>query len=160
MCRASVRAPDPAIRVTRSGAQADAYQLEIGGLTRGAFAAPVRELAKPAELARQRDYDRCFGPMRLAHQAVIYGRRLAAKANFEPLRPGGMLGTMLTAWLDRTLYPDHTDRWDERLLRERVLAALPSNARVLDLGAGAGVVPELNSAASLGRSAALTSTRA
>jgi SAM-dependent methyltransferase len=48
------------------------------------------------------------------------------------------------SWLDRTLYPDHRDRWDDALFRQRVLAHLGDSSRILDLGAGAGRVTEMN----------------
>lgn len=44
-------------------------------------------------------------------------------------------------WLDRRLYPGLTGRWDDALLRARVLALLEPHHSLLDLGAGAGVVP-------------------
>lgn len=49
----------------------------------------------------------------------------------------------LALYLDRRLYPDHADRWDDRAFRRAVLAELSGTERVLDLGAGAGVVPEM-----------------
>jgi SAM-dependent methyltransferase len=50
----------------------------------------------------------------------------------------------LTAWIDRTAYPAHADNWDNQLFREAVLERLPAARDVLDLGAGAGIVRELN----------------
>jgi SAM-dependent methyltransferase len=56
----------------------------------------------------------------------------------EP-RSSGWVG-----WLDRKLYPHHADRWDDELFRTRILGRLTPRARVLDLGAGAGRVTQMN----------------
>jgi SAM-dependent methyltransferase len=49
-------------------------------------------------------------------------------------------------WLDEKLYPSHTKNWDDTLFRERILSHLskgtPKDA--LDLGAGAGIVAQMN----------------
>jgi SAM-dependent methyltransferase len=50
----------------------------------------------------------------------------------------------LVARLDRALYPALRDHWDDELFRERVLARLAPAARLLDLGAGAGRLPQMN----------------
>ncbi|WP_084594176.1 class I SAM-dependent methyltransferase [Arhodomonas aquaeolei] len=50
----------------------------------------------------------------------------------------------LTAWLDRVLYPGYGSNWDDNLFRERVLDRLTGGSVVLDLGAGAGIVPQMN----------------
>jgi SAM-dependent methyltransferase len=53
----------------------------------------------------------------------------------------------LTRWveqLDRRLYPEHGRGWDDRLLRERVLRVLRPTHRLLDLGAGAGIVEAMH----------------
>jgi SAM-dependent methyltransferase len=47
-------------------------------------------------------------------------------------------------WLDERLYPGVANRWDDSLLRERVLALLRPSHTVLDLGAGAGIVPQMD----------------
>jgi SAM-dependent methyltransferase len=52
--------------------------------------------------------------------------------------------TAMTAWMDRRLYPDVQARWDDRLFRDRILSHLRPEHVVLDLGAGAGIVPEMN----------------
>jgi SAM-dependent methyltransferase len=49
----------------------------------------------------------------------------------------------LITWLDARLYPGVGRNWDDGLLRERILARLTPAARVLDLGAGAGIVPHM-----------------
>jgi SAM-dependent methyltransferase len=46
--------------------------------------------------------------------------------------------------LDRRWYPDVRDNWDDELLREWVLARLTPRSSVLDLGAGAGIVTQMN----------------
>jgi SAM-dependent methyltransferase len=50
----------------------------------------------------------------------------------------------LTSWLDRTAYPAHADSWDNLLFRQAVLERLAVARDVLDLGAGAGIVRELD----------------
>jgi SAM-dependent methyltransferase len=50
----------------------------------------------------------------------------------------------IVSWLDRTTYPGIANNWDDAMLRRWVLAALNPNAHVLDLGAGAGIVAEMN----------------
>ena len=52
--------------------------------------------------------------------------------------------TSLVERLDRRLYAGYQRNWDDRLFRERVLARLDERAVVLDLGAGAGIVAEMN----------------
>src|SRR5207244_12001098 len=55
-----------------------------------------------------------------------------------PRAPGSV------GWLDRRLYPDYRDRWDDELFRTRILRHLTPDMRVLDLGAGAGRVTQMN----------------
>lgn len=50
----------------------------------------------------------------------------------------------VTRWLDDALYPGTRSNWDDRLLRERILATLRPTDHVLDLGAGAGIIPEMH----------------
>lgn len=50
----------------------------------------------------------------------------------------------ITSFLDRKLYPNHAKNWDDRLFRERILARLKPDSVVLDLGAGAGIVAEMD----------------
>jgi SAM-dependent methyltransferase len=49
----------------------------------------------------------------------------------------------LVEWLDRGRYGAYENRWDDRLLREAVLAEIDETKDLLDLGAGAGIVPEM-----------------
>jgi SAM-dependent methyltransferase len=48
------------------------------------------------------------------------------------------------SWLDQRWYAGVQSHWDDELLRERVIASLPSEAVALDLGAGAGRVTAMN----------------
>lgn len=50
----------------------------------------------------------------------------------------------LVAWMDRRLYPGAGKNWDDDLFRERILASLKPEAALLDVGAGAGIVPQMN----------------
>lgn len=50
----------------------------------------------------------------------------------------------LTRCLDRFWYPKHQDNWDNQAFREEVLRSLRPGARLLDLGAGAGIVSHMN----------------
>ena len=49
-------------------------------------------------------------------------------------------------WLDKRLYPNYQHRWDDSLFRNRILARLSDkyDQDLLDLGAGAGIVDEMN----------------
>ncbi len=57
----------------------------------------------------------------------------------------------LVAWLDRRLYPRFERNWDDRLFRERILARLGPTTELLDLGAGAGIVPAMDFRGRAGR---------
>jgi SAM-dependent methyltransferase len=46
--------------------------------------------------------------------------------------------------IDRALYPNFERNWDDRAFRLRVLQQLGPDSLVLDLGAGAGLIPEMN----------------
>lgn len=50
----------------------------------------------------------------------------------------------LVHWMDRTLYPEHGERWDDQIFRARILEGLEPHADLLDLGAGTGRVAEMN----------------
>jgi SAM-dependent methyltransferase len=47
-------------------------------------------------------------------------------------------------WLDKRFYPNVREHWDDTLFREFVLRRLTPTSTVLDLGAGAGILPQLN----------------
>lgn len=53
--------------------------------------------------------------------------------------------TMIT-WLDQRFYPGFQDNWDDELFRRSVLARMTGSQelKVLDLGAGAGIVTQMN----------------
>ncbi len=46
--------------------------------------------------------------------------------------------------LDNKFYPDFEDNWDDKLLRNEILRVMHKDQIVLDLGAGAGIVDEMN----------------
>ena len=46
--------------------------------------------------------------------------------------------------LDAILYPQYQNSWDNKLFREEILGTVDRSMTVLDLGAGAGVVAEMN----------------
>ena len=50
----------------------------------------------------------------------------------------------LTAWIDRTFYPEFENNWDDKLFRLRIEKHLTPEALVLDVGAGAGIVEEMH----------------
>jgi SAM-dependent methyltransferase len=47
-------------------------------------------------------------------------------------------------WLDRRLYPDQGDHWDDEIFRARILGHLSPTSRLLEIGAGAGRVVQMN----------------
>jgi len=50
----------------------------------------------------------------------------------------------LVTWLDRIFYPTFQDNWDDALFREEILSVIRPYQHVLDLGAGAGIVAQMN----------------
>lgn len=46
--------------------------------------------------------------------------------------------------LDRKWYPGCADNWDDELFRESILRRVNGGSRVLDVGAGAGIVSQMN----------------
>jgi len=46
--------------------------------------------------------------------------------------------------LDRALYPGQSSNWDDCIFRDRILSHLNPTAIVLDIGAGAGIVSQMN----------------
>lgn len=46
--------------------------------------------------------------------------------------------------IDKYLYPDFQDNWDNNLFRNRIIKYISSNSKILDLGAGAGRIEQLN----------------
>lgn len=49
-----------------------------------------------------------------------------------------------THWIDRNWYSEFGTNWDDLLFRERILANIKPDSIVLDLGAGAGIVSQMN----------------
>lgn len=50
----------------------------------------------------------------------------------------------LVAWMDRTFYPEQSNNWDDALFRRWIECRLRPQDHMLDLGAGAGIVPHMN----------------
>lgn len=57
----------------------------------------------------------------------------------------------MIARMDRHFYPAVSNNWDDRLFAERIEAALRVDDNVLDLGAGAGIIPAMNFRGKAGR---------
>lgn len=50
----------------------------------------------------------------------------------------------LVSWFDRFFYPEFNKNWDDVCFRKIILNEIFSSFTVLDLGAGAGIVPQMN----------------
>lgn len=50
----------------------------------------------------------------------------------------------IVRFIDRAFYPNDTDNWDDKLFRDIILSRMKPESTVLDLGAGAGLVSEMN----------------
>jgi SAM-dependent methyltransferase len=50
----------------------------------------------------------------------------------------------LIKWIDSTFYFDFQSNWDDELFREKILSQLHESDEVLDMGAGAGIVVQMN----------------
>jgi SAM-dependent methyltransferase len=50
----------------------------------------------------------------------------------------------LVRWIDQNLYRDYSDHWDDELFRNCILSSVENDFVILDLGAGAGVVRQMN----------------
>jgi ubiquinone/menaquinone biosynthesis C-methylase UbiE len=55
-----------------------------------------------------------------------------------------MLCKKITKKLDALWYRGYSENWDDELFRQRILALLSSGNRILDLGAGAGIVRQMD----------------
>jgi SAM-dependent methyltransferase len=62
----------------------------------------------------------------------------------SPFPQGGIVLNALTTWLDQQLYPKFENNWDDEIFRQRIAGVLTSESTVLDLGAGAGIVQQMN----------------
>jgi len=47
-------------------------------------------------------------------------------------------------WLDQKLYPEYKNNWDDHLFRESILDRVQPNHHILDVGAGAGIVSQMD----------------
>jgi SAM-dependent methyltransferase len=52
--------------------------------------------------------------------------------------------TGVIAWMDRAWYPEYRSNWDDWLFRKRILAHLRPDMTILDLGAGAGMLSQMD----------------
>lgn len=57
----------------------------------------------------------------------------------------------VVAKLDARLYPGVESNWDDRLFRKTILSYVDARSVVLDLGAGSGIVPQMNFKGVVGR---------
>lgn len=55
-----------------------------------------------------------------------------------------MANSRFVKWLDARWYPEYADNWDDELFRARILERLRPGSAVLDLGAGAGIVRQMD----------------
>lgn len=52
--------------------------------------------------------------------------------------------SFLTGWLDKNVYPNFAKNWDDVLFRQLIEQRLSTSMTVLDVGAGAGIVSQMN----------------
>lgn len=57
----------------------------------------------------------------------------------------------LVEWIDRRFYAEFGSNWDDELFRERIVARLDENSAVMDVGAGSGIVRQMNMKGVAGR---------
>src|SRR4051812_8847870 len=50
----------------------------------------------------------------------------------------------LVTWLDEIAYPEFGKNWDDAAFRQKILPFLRTDAVILDFGAGAGIVSQMN----------------
>jgi SAM-dependent methyltransferase len=50
----------------------------------------------------------------------------------------------LTQWIDHVWYPSYQRNWDDEFFRQRIMKRLSPAMEILDLGAGAGIVEQMN----------------
>ncbi len=50
----------------------------------------------------------------------------------------------VTKYIDDYFYPDVENNWDDKILREIILSTLKGTDKLLDLGAGAGIISSMN----------------
>lgn len=68
----------------------------------------------------------------------------ADQPNRRVFRQGSTDLSKATEWIDRRFFPAFGKNWDDHIFRERILARLSKDSIVLDLGAGAGIVDQMN----------------
>src|SRR5205814_738030 len=84
--------------------------------------------------------------------AVHLGLRIGRTGAGVPRDPGNVIRggrgdeqvSNLTRWLDSKLYPSFQSNWDDDMFRAEILTLLRPEHCLLDLGAGAGIVPQMN----------------
>ena len=59
----------------------------------------------------------------------------------------------IQSYLDDLFYPDVTNNWDDKLFRQKILNVIRPEHHVLDMGAGAGIVDDMNF---IGRASSVT----
>jgi SAM-dependent methyltransferase len=57
---------------------------------------------------------------------------------------GGSFVLDVVSWIDRTLYAEYTNNWDDYIFRNEIVKVLKQDYHILDLGAGAGRVAQMN----------------
>jgi len=50
----------------------------------------------------------------------------------------------LIHYLDKSFYPQYTNNWDDKLFREKIESLLTPSMTILDVGAGAGILDDMN----------------
>jgi len=50
----------------------------------------------------------------------------------------------IVSLMDRSLYPQYTNNWDDHIFRNEIMKVLQADYHILDLGAGAGRVAQMN----------------
>ncbi len=50
----------------------------------------------------------------------------------------------IVEWMDQEWYPGEQKNWDDQLFRDQILANINTSSVILDLGAGAGIVQQMN----------------
>ena len=51
---------------------------------------------------------------------------------------------MLVDWIDQKFYSDYNDNWDDELFRKVILCRIDKDFVILDLGAGSGIIQQMN----------------
>ena len=51
---------------------------------------------------------------------------------------------MLVGWIDKKFYCNYNDNWDDEIFRKEILCRIDKDFVILDLGAGAGIIQQMN----------------